>query len=155
MSAAVDAVLARATEREDRNAPPWSPDDWYASEGLLNVISSRSALSGPGNDGQQFAHLQSIIETDTGREEFGRGITAFWRRIVDDPDAFPPTFWQIFLQSSLTALGEKCWPVCVGMAWRRLITAGAMPQWRPRLEEVNRAVRQSGVVEMGRVGYVC
>ena len=38
----------------------------------------------------------------------GRGMPTFWRRMVDEPDAFPPEFWQIFLQSSLTALGEKC-----------------------------------------------
>ena len=99
---------ASATEAEDGNAPPWRPDDECTSEVLFDVISSRSALSGPGNDGQRFAHLQSIINTDMGREKFGRGITAFWRRLVDEPDAFPPEFWQLFLQSSLTALGEKC-----------------------------------------------
>ena len=44
-------------------------------------------------------------------------MTTFWRRTVHDPDAFPPEFWQFFLQSSLTA--------------------GALRQWRPRLEEVN------------------
>ena len=31
------------------------------------------------------------------------------------------------------------------MTWRRLITAGAMRQWRPVLEEGNREVRQFGV----------
>ncbi|CAN0518077.1 unnamed protein product, partial [Laminaria digitata] len=46
------AVLASATEVEHGNAPPWRPDDEYASEVLFDVISSRSALSGPGNDGQ-------------------------------------------------------------------------------------------------------
>ena len=68
-------------------------------------------------------------------------MTAFWRRIVDEQDGFPVEFWQLFLQSSLTALGEKCRPVCVGMTWRRLINAGAMRQWWPRLDEVNREVR--------------
>ena len=29
-----------------------------------------------------------IIDTDTEREKFGRGMTVFWRRIVDEPDAF-------------------------------------------------------------------
>ena len=95
---------------------------------LFDVISYRSALSGPGNDGQRFSHLQSIIHTSIGREEFGKGMTAFWRRIVDEQDGFPVEFWQLFLQSSLTALGEKCRPVCVGMTWRRLITARAMRQ---------------------------
>ena len=73
-------------------------------------------------------------------------MTPFWRRIFDEPDAFPSEFWQLFSQSSLTALGERRRPVCVGMAWRRLITAGATrQQWRSRLEEVNRKVRQFGV----------
>ena len=37
------------------------------------IISSRSAISGPGNDGQRFAHRQSIIhiDIDIGVEEFG------------------------------------------------------------------------------------
>lgn len=35
-------------------------------------------------------------------------MTDFWRRIVDEPDTFPPGFWQLFfLQTSLTALGGK------------------------------------------------
>ena len=66
----------------------------------------RSALSGPGSDGRRCAHLQSIIHTNIGLEEFGRGMTPFWRRIVDKLDAFRPEFWQLFLPSSLTALGE-------------------------------------------------
>ena len=101
--AAAAAVLASATEVEDGNAPPWRPDDDYASEVLFDVISSRSAVSGPGNDGQRFSHLQSILHTIIGREEFGKGMTAFWRRIVDEPDAFPVEFWELFSQSSLTA----------------------------------------------------
>ena len=40
------------------------------------------------------------------------------------------------------------------MTWRRLITAGAMRQWRPRLEEVNREVRQFGVTVPGGVEHV-
>lgn len=89
-----------------------------------------------------------------GREGFGRGMAAYWWRVVDEPDAFSPEIWQLFLQSSLTALGEKCRPICVGMAKRRLITAGTMRQWWPRLEEVNREVRQSGVTVPGRVEHV-
>ena len=144
-AAAAAAVLASATEVEDGSAPSWRPDDEYASEVLFDVISSRSALSGPGNDGQRFSHLQSIIHTDSGREEFGQGMTDVWRKIFDEPDSFPPQFWQLFLQSSFTALGGNCRPVCVGMTWRRLITVGAMRRWRPRLEEVNREVSQFGV----------
>ena len=148
------AVLASATDAENENAPPWRPDNEYTSEVLFDVISSRSALSGPGNDGQRLAHLHSIIYTDIGRGEFGLRMTAFWRRLVDEPAAFPPEFWHLFLQSSLTALGEKSRPVCVGMSWRSLITAGTMRQWRPRLEEINRDVRQFGVAIPGGVEHV-
>ena len=90
VSAAATAVLVSVTQVKDGNT---SPDDMYASEVLFDVINSRSALSGPGNDGQLFSHLLSItFYTDIGREEFGRGMTAFWGRIVDEPDAFPPEF---------------------------------------------------------------
>ena len=119
-------MLANATKGEDGNAAQWRPDDEYASEVLFDVISSRSALSGPGNDGQRLSRLQSIIHTDIGREEFGKGMATFWRKIVDEPDALPSEFWQLFLQPSLTALGGRCRPICAGVTWRRLITAGAM-----------------------------
>ena len=76
-AAAAAAVLASATEVENVNAPAWRPDDEYASEVLFDVISSRSALSGPGNDGQRFPYLQPIIHTDIGREGFGNGMAAF------------------------------------------------------------------------------
>ena len=95
-AAAVAAVLASATEVDDGNAPSWLPDDEYASEFVFDVISSRSALSPPGNDGQWFAHLQSIMHNDIGREEFGRGMTAFWCRSVDEPNAISPETWQLF-----------------------------------------------------------
>ena len=64
-----------------------------ASDVLFDVIRSCSALSGPENDGQRFMHPQSIIHTDIEREVFGRCMTTFWRRIVDEQDAFPPEFW--------------------------------------------------------------
>ena len=108
-------------------------------------VNSGNALSGAGSDGLRFSHLQSIIRTGFGREKFGAGTQAFWRRIFDDPGAFPPEFGQLFLQSNLTALGGKCRPVCVGMTWRRLFAAGTTRQWRPRLEEINREARQFGV----------
>lgn len=100
-------------------------------EVLFDVISSHSALSGPGNDGQRFAHLQSTIQTDIGREEFGRGMAAFLWKIVDEPDAFPPKFWQSFLKSGLTALGGNSRPVFVGITWRRLLAAGGCGWRRP------------------------
>lgn len=47
---------------------------------------------------------------------------------MNEPDTFPPGFLQFFLESSLAVLEEECRPVRVGMARRRLNTAGAMPQ---------------------------
>lgn len=90
-TAVANAVLAIAIEEEENwNDPPWFPEGDYASQVPFDAISSRSALSGPGNDGQRFAQLQSTIYTGIGQEGFRRGMAAFWRSIVDKPDAFPP-----------------------------------------------------------------
>lgn len=77
VSAAAAAVLARAIDVEDMNAPLWLPYDEYASEVLFDVTSSRRALSIRGHDDQRFAHLLSIFHTAAESEEFGRGMTAF------------------------------------------------------------------------------
>lgn len=113
---------------------------------LFDVINSRRARPGPGDDSKRFAHLQHNIHIDIGREEVGWAISAFWRRIFNKPDAFPPEFRQFFLQSSLAVLGEKCRSGFVGITWRWFITAGAIRPWRPRLKEGNRELRQFGVV---------
>ena len=84
------AVLANATEVEDGSAPPWRQNDEYGSQVFFGINNSRSTLSGTMNDGQRFVLLLSTIHTDIGREEFGRGMAAFWRRIVVKPNAFPP-----------------------------------------------------------------
>ena len=67
-AATAEAVLVSVTEGGDGYAPPWRPDDEYASEVLFDAISSRSALSDPGNDGQGFSHLKSIIHIDISSE---------------------------------------------------------------------------------------
>ena len=82
-----------------RECPNWCPEEEFDSQVALDVINSRNALSGAGSDGLRFSHLQSIIRTGFGREKFGAGTQAFWRRIFDDPGAFPPEFGQLFLQS--------------------------------------------------------
>ena len=64
--------------------------------------------------------------------------------MVDEHDAFPPEVWEVFLQSNLTALGAKYRPGCVGITCRRLIAAGTMREWRPRMEELNLEARQYG-----------
>lgn len=53
------------------------------------------------------AHLPSIMHTDIGRDEFCHGMTAFWRRMVDETDVFLAEIWQLFLQASLSTLGER------------------------------------------------
>ena len=148
--AAAAAVAASSSDPEEGGGPNWRPEEELDPQVAVEVINSRNALSGAGSDSLRFSHLQSIIRTGFGRGKFGAGIEAFWRRIIDDPNAFPPEFWQLFLQYTLTALGEKCRPVCVGMAYRRLIAAGTMRQFRPRLEEVKRETRQFGVGVRGR-----
>ena len=69
----------------------------------FEVTNSRNALSGAGSDDLRFSCLQSIIRTQFGQEHFGAGIEALWRRTVDEPDVFLPEFWELFLQSNLTA----------------------------------------------------
>ena len=81
---------------------------------------------------------------------YGGLLQANYRR----SKCLPAGFWQLFLQSNLTALGEKCRPVCVGMTWRRLLAAGTMRQWRPRLDEINREATQFGVGVRGGVEQV-
>ena len=152
--AAAAAVAASSSDHEEGSVPNWRLEEEFDPQVAVEVINSRNALLGAGSDGRRFSHLQSIIRTGFGREKSGAGIEAFWRRIIDDPDAFPPEFWPLFLQSNLTALGEQCRPVCVGMTWRRLIAAGIMRQWRPRLEEANREARQFGVGVRGGVEQV-
>ena len=152
--AAAAAVAKSSTNQEEGSVPNWRTEEEFDPQVALEVINSRNALSGAGSDGLRFSHLQSIIRTGFGRENFGADIEAFGRRIIDDSNAFPPEFWQIFLQSNFTALGEKCRPVYVGMTWRRLIAAGTMRQWRPRLEEASREARQFGVGVRGGVEQV-
>ena len=81
-------------------------------------------------------------------------MTSLWRRLINDPEAFPPEFWTLWKQSSLIALGEKCRPVCIGMTWRRLIAAGTVREWKPKMEEIFRGANQFGVAVAGGVERV-
>ena len=148
------ARVASVTEPEEGSGPTWRPEGEFKPQVTFEVINSRNAQSGAGSDGLCFSHLQCIIRTQFGQEHFGAGIEAFWRRIVDEPDAFPPEFRELFLQSNLTALGAKCRPFCVGMTWRRFITAGTMREWRSRMEELNLEARQYWVGTSGGVEHV-
>ena len=91
-AAAVAARVASVTEPEKGSGPTWRPEGEFNPQVAFEVINSRNALSGVGSDGLRFSHLQSIIRTQFGQEHFGAGIEAFWRRMVDEPDAFPPEF---------------------------------------------------------------
>lgn len=35
-------------------------------------------------------------------------MIAIWSKIVDEPDVFPPEFWQLVLKPILTAWGGRC-----------------------------------------------
>ena len=121
---------------------------------LLAVFESRSSNSGAGKDGQRFSHLKSIVNTRIGQEKLSEASSSLWRKLVDDPNAFPPEFWTLWKQSSLIALGEKCRPVCIGVTWRRLFAAGIVREWKPKLEEVFREADQFGVAVAGGVERV-
>ena len=152
--AIADAVTESRVEGEDGSAPRWRPDHEFDPQVLIAVINTRSSNSGAGNDGQRFSHLKSIVNTKLGREDFGIAMSSFWRRLINNPNEFPPEFWTLWKQSSLIALGEKRRPVCIGMTWRRLIAAGVVREWKPKLEEVFRDADQYGVAVAGGVEKV-
>ena len=102
-AAAAAARVASVTEPEGGSGPKWRPEGEFNPHVDFEIINSRNALSGAGSNGLCFSHLQSIIRTQFGQEHFGAGIEAFWRRTVDEPDVFLPEFWELFLQSNLTA----------------------------------------------------
>lgn len=134
----------------------WPPEGEIHLRAAFGVINSRNALliSVAGSDGLRFSRLQSITRTQFGQTHFSAGIEELWRRIVDEPDAFLPEFWELFLQSNLTVLGGKYRPVFVEIMRRRLIVAGAMREWRPRMGDLNLESRQYGVGVPGGVEHV-
>lgn len=152
--AIADAIAESRIEDEDGSAPRWRPEHEFDPQVLIAVIKNRSSNSGAGNDGQRFSHLKSIVNTKIGQEDFSEAMSSLWRKLVDDPNAFPPEFWTLWKQPSLIALGEKCRPVCIGMTWRRLIAAGIVREWKPKLEEVFREADQFGVAVAGGVERV-
>lgn len=103
--------MARAIDVDDINLPRWRLDGEHAFEALVGVISARGTLSVPKNDVQRFVHLKSVINTEIGREVFGRGMSAFRRRILDEPHAFPLRAYEssgsFSLQSNLIALWKS------------------------------------------------
>lgn len=59
-------MLVSATHVEDGNAPAYRREDEYASEVLLDAISSISPLAGLVNDGHRFSNHKFFIHTDIG-----------------------------------------------------------------------------------------
>ena len=125
--AVADAIAESRTDAKDGSAPRWRPEHEFDPRVLLDVI--KSSNSGAGYDGQRFSHLKSIVSTKIGREEFTEALSSLWRKLVNAPNTFPPEFWTLWKQSSLIALGEKC-----RLVWRRLIAAGIVREWKPKLE---------------------
>ena len=73
-------------------APRGAQREQFNPQVAFEDINSCNALSEAGSDGLRFSHLQSIIRTQFGQEHFGAGIEAFWRRMVDEPNAFRRSF---------------------------------------------------------------
>ena len=157
------AAAAAAAVAESRDALACGGDGGDAEEQpvedldpqiLLDVIRGRSALSAAGNDGLRFSHLQRVVGTEVGKNEFPAAIHGLWRRIMEDSDAVPSEFWALFLQANLTALGPKCRPICVGSTMRRMLSAGAARQYRDRIARINVSEGQFGVGVAGGVERV-
>ena len=91
--AAAAAVAASSFDPEEGSGPNWRLGEEVDPQVALEVINSHNALSNAGSDGPRFSHLQSIIRTVFGRKRIGTDTEAFWRRIIDDPNTFPPEFW--------------------------------------------------------------
>ena len=91
------------TEPEEGSGPTWRPEGEFNPQVAFEVIYSHNILSGAESDGLRFSHLQPIIRTKFGQEYFGAGIEAFSRRMVNEPDAFPPEFWELLTSCSQTS----------------------------------------------------
>lgn len=83
-------VVTSTTEVEEGSAPQRCPGNEYASRVLFEVLSSSSALLGPGYDGQRFALLHGIIHPELWRSGFGPDMAKFWKGPLDELDVFPP-----------------------------------------------------------------
>lgn len=56
------------------------------------VIMTKVGTSAPRLDGLCFTHLQFLLGTAIGKIIFPESIRPFWKRVVDDPNAFPSEF---------------------------------------------------------------
>ena len=88
--AIAEATMESCTQDKEGRISRWRPEHEFGSQALIDVIQGRSSNSGAGNDGQQFSHLKSIFNTKIGREKLSEALSFLWRKLVDDPNAFPP-----------------------------------------------------------------
>ena len=146
------AVGASSFDQEEGSGPNWRPEEKFDPQVALEVINSRNALSGAASDGLRFSRMQSTIRTGFGREKSKLALKPSGEELSMTQK--PSLLNSGSSSCDLTALGKKCCPVCIGMTWRRLISAGTMRQWRPRLEEANREARTFGVGVRGGVELV-
>ena len=102
------------TEPEEGSGPTWRGEREFSLQMAFDVINFHNALPGAGSNGLRFSHLQSIIKTQFGQDLSSAGIEAFWRKIVDEPEAFPPEVWDLSLRSNLNTLGKDA----AGFVWR-------------------------------------
>lgn len=153
MPAAEGAITVGCVALQTGGGTGWQLETNLDPGVSIEVINSRHALPGAGNDNLRFSHLQYVVNTAVGKD-IAAANRAFWRRKMEDPDAFPPKLWIILLQVSLAALGEKCRPVCVCLAMRPVLEAGAAMKWRPNLWRANLSERQFGLGIPGRVEHV-
>ena len=107
---------------------------------MMRTLPSYSS-TGLGNGGQRFS---LVCHPDRRARGFRPGHESLLTEHRRPTGRVPAGYLAALLAAEPHLIGVKCRPVGVGMTWRRLITAGTMPQWRLRLEEVNREVTQCG-----------
>ena len=100
---------ASSTELEEGSVPNWRPKEEFDLHVALTRYQARRVMVYASHTFRRSSRPASVARS------LKLASRLFWRRIFDDPRAFPPEFWQLFLQSDLTALEGKCRPVCVGM----------------------------------------
>lgn len=151
--AAAEAALAACANAltTDREAC-WRRENAFDPDLVSAVLKSRSALLGAGHIDICFSRLQCVVNTAVGKYKCGAVIEAFWRRIMKGPDVLPCNLWDMFLQVSLTTLRKQCRPICLGSTMQRLLAAGAVREWPPKLQHADPSERQGTWAGVGHVG---
>ena len=72
--AAAAARVASVTKPEEGSGYMRRPEGEFNPQMVFEVINSRNAISGAGNDGLRFSYLQTITRTQFSQGHFGAGI---------------------------------------------------------------------------------